>query len=388
MGSIMPREINVDFSTGRYIVMDVKQYDSKSRFIKVSCYNDGMPVYLNHNDCYAFVRYRKSDSFNVFNSCVISSDGKLTFELTEQMLASTGMCCADIMIVDITKSDINTDMTIFDDNGNIINNNCPILSTMTFFIHVIPRPIDGEEIESSNEFSALNDLLIKATKDYEYIVTTTKEYMEKAKESADAAKESEKNAKESADKAEQSASDALGYANAAKDSADKAKDSADAAKDSADKANQHEQNAFTYANAAKDSADKAKDSENNAKDSENKAKKSEENAKASEIAAKKYLDDAKDYATLARSYTLGDTKIRENEETDCAKYYYEQMKLMNENIIDFKSIIDGMQNTIKDLNDKILKLEKEFKECQCGNIIDNEGNNITTDKDEAFRAVN
>ena len=191
MSTITPREINIDFSSGRYIVIDVKQYDSKSRFVKVTCFNCGDRVYLNRNECYAFVRYKKSDSFNIFNSCVISSDGTILFELSEQMLASTGMCCADIMIVDITKSDVNTDMTILDEDGRITANNCSILSTMTFFIHVLPRPIDGEEIESSNEFSALNDLLVEATT----IIATTKGYMEKAYESELNAKLSENNAK-------------------------------------------------------------------------------------------------------------------------------------------------------------------------------------------------
>ncbi len=204
MGIQIYRDITIDFSNGRYIIINAKQHDSKSRFLRMTCTNVGQKVNLNPTDYSAFIRYRKSDGYGAFNKCIISTDGKIIFELTEQMLSTVGTSYADLLIMDVAKSDINNDLTIISADGKIIENNASIASTMTFYINVLEKPLNDWDIESTNEFSALNDLLLKATKDYEYIVQTTKEYMDNAKGSENAASQSAKNAKKSEDNAKKS----------------------------------------------------------------------------------------------------------------------------------------------------------------------------------------
>lgn len=197
MGVQVFREITVDFSNSRYIIINAKQHDSKSRFVRMTCTSVGQKVNLNPTDYSAFIRYKKSDGYGVFNKCIISTEGQIIFELTEQMLSTVGTSYADLVVIDVAKSDINDDLTIISADGRIIENNGSLVSTMTFYINVLEKPLNDWDIESTNEFSALNDLLLKASKDYEYIVQTTKGYMDNAKTSADNAKISETNSKQS-----------------------------------------------------------------------------------------------------------------------------------------------------------------------------------------------
>jgi len=82
--------------------------------------------------------------------------------------------------------------------------------------------------------------------------------------------------------------------------------------------------------AASESASNAKISEEHAKISEENAKTSEELAKTSEENAKEHEDNSLDFAKQSRSYALGDTDYRENEEMDNAKYYYQQARTISE----------------------------------------------------------
>lgn len=141
-----------------------------------------------------------------------------------------------------------------------------------------------------------------------------------AKASQDAAKASEDNALKSAQDAEAAAERTVadaeaqleGYVSAAesaKTAAETAKDAAIAAQTAAETA---ENNAATSASAANDSADSASASADA-------AAVSEANAAAS-------ADDVRDMADTAKSYAEGGTGLRPNEDTDNAKYYYEQAK--------------------------------------------------------------
>lgn len=94
----------------------------------------------------------------------------------------------------------------------------------------------------------------------------------------------------------------------------------------------------THSQIAKESSDAAKVSETNAKASETNAKASETNTKASEQAALESASSASDSASAAaqkaadasdsanesKSYAIGGTGIRTNEDTDNAKYYYSE----------------------------------------------------------------
>ena len=348
MGIQIYRDITIDFSNGRYIIINAKQHDSKSRFLRMTCTNVGQTVNLNPTDYSAFIRYRKSDGYGAFNKCIISTDGKIIFELTEQMLSTVGTSYADLLIMDVAKSDINNDLTIISADGKIIENNASIASTMTFYINVLEKPLNDWDIESTNEFSALNDLLLKATKDYEYIVQTTKEYMDNAKGSENAASQSAKNAKKSEDNAKKSEINTANNERKSYHQAVAAFNSALLSKSyaigesgyltneswetiltsSSDyvpiEARQYEdvENAKYYylqsailARQAKDSAlsaEKANQELINLKLDVSTIKKSEENAKQSELNAKKSEDNAKDSekksdinALISQSYAVG-----------------------------------------------------------------------------------
>ena len=60
--------INVDFYDKKYILINAKQYDRGSRFLSVTCYNQGILFPINAGEHSAYVRYKKSDNNSVFNT--------------------------------------------------------------------------------------------------------------------------------------------------------------------------------------------------------------------------------------------------------------------------------------------------------------------------------
>ena len=258
------KEINVDVYDRKIIIVNAKQYDSLARYILVTCYNQGVVFPINYSLQYAYVRMKKPDGKCVFNDCKITTDGKVKIELTEQMLASSGNAIIELVILDKDNT-----MDVFANTGNLTINNQKIFSTMTFYINIVDSACNCWDIESSDEFNALNSLMIQATKNYNDVMT--------------AAKVSEENAK--------------AYKDAAKVS---------------------EQNASMSENAAKVSEQNASMSENAAKVSEQNASMSEQNANNSKLLAE-------EHAILAKSYTIGDTGTRTGEDSDNAKYYYNEL---------------------------------------------------------------
>ena len=106
------------------------------------------------------------------------------------------------------KSQINADLLIankgsvsFNANTGEINvsDNSSILSTMTFCIDVIETPIEYSEIEASNEYVDLNDLIEKISADYNDVIKLSKSYAVGGTGSR--ANEDEDNAKYWADRA-------------------------------------------------------------------------------------------------------------------------------------------------------------------------------------------
>ena len=91
--------INIDFYDKKYVLINAKQYDKKSRFLSITCFNHGEPYSLNEGEHSAYIRYKKADDNSVFNFCEIDRKGKIIVELTEQMLAVDGVCCADLVII-------------------------------------------------------------------------------------------------------------------------------------------------------------------------------------------------------------------------------------------------------------------------------------------------
>ncbi len=308
------RQLNIDVSNHKYLSIDAKQYDRNLRYILITCYHQGSFLPINKNTCFASIRYRKPDDWGVFNTCEITEDGKILVELTEQMLAVSGLCYADVVIhenmqlkVDIVE---NADGSVeIIDTGN-----SGVISTMTFIVNVREAAFDNEEVESSYEYNALNNLLTEARRNYDTVMESCNASEANAKTSEANAKTSETKAKTSETKAKTSEDNALISETKAKVSEDNAKTSETNAKTSETNAKTSETNAAASETKAKTSESNAKTSETNAKISETNANVSEANAKTSEANAK-----------------TSETKAKTSE--DNAKYYYELSASVAEGLI-------------------------------------------------------
>lgn len=276
-------DLNVDFYDKKYILINAKQLDKNSRFLSITCYNRGEIFHINSGEHSAYVRYKKSDGYAVFNSCDINQKGKVIVELTEQMLASDGICVVDLMIVNKGGAEVDSE------TGEIIAiDNASILSSMVFHIDVHETAVEHADIESSYEYDGLNVALEKAEAEYTEVMKTSKSwavggtgirsgedtdnsmyYSKQSSNSASASHQSELNAANSEELAESHMQDALSYKN---------------------DAYTYMTNANTYMENAYTSEQNAKISEANAKTSETNASTSEQNAKTSETNALSYKE--------------------------------------------------------------------------------------------------
>lgn len=300
--------INVDFYNKKYILVNAKQLDKGSRFLLVTCYNHSTPFVLDHTSQSAYIRYKKADDYSVFNLCEIDNDGKILVELTEQMLATAGICTADLVIVNKRIADID------EDTLEVAVKDAQVLSTMTFFIDVSEIAAENSEIESSYEYSGLNKALAEANAEYSKVIKwvrsyatgdggvrnneeidNAKYYYEQSLNNASNASQSEINASTSAASAKASEVNAAKSEGSALISANKAKASEDNAKAS------EATSALSEANA-KASEENALVSETNAKASELAAKSSEANAATSESNARVSEENANTYMTNADEY--------------------------------------------------------------------------------------
>lgn len=333
-------DLSVDFYDKRYIVINAKQLDKNSRYLSITCLNRGEVFHINSGEHSAYVRYRKSDDYAVFNSCDINQKGKVIVELTEQMLASDGLCVVDLMIVN--KGGAKVDAI----TGEIIAiDNASILSSMVFHIDVHETAVEHADIESSYEYDGLNVALEKAEAEYTEVMKTSKSwavggtgirsgedtdnskyYAKQSSNSASAANKSELNAANSEELAESHMHDALSYKNDANTYMTNAKTYMDNAEISEQNAKTSETNAKKSETNSATSETNAKTSETNASKSEVNAKTSETNSKTSETNAKTSETNALNSANKAQSYAVGGTGTRGNENTDNAHYYYELTK--------------------------------------------------------------
>lgn len=162
--------INVDFYDKKYILINAKQNDKESRFLSVTCYDHGKLFTLSSAYHSAYIRYKKADEYSVFNSCTINK-GKVIVELTEQMLAASGICYADLIIVEGGNAIVDVDTGVITGiEGS------SILSTMTFCIDVAETAVDNSDIESNYDFDGLNEALDEMKANYQQVILTAKSW--------------------------------------------------------------------------------------------------------------------------------------------------------------------------------------------------------------------
>ncbi|MBO5828718.1 MAG: hypothetical protein J6R59_09735 [Paludibacteraceae bacterium] len=290
--------IDIDFYDKKYILINAKQYDKKSRFLSITCYNHGELYPININEHSAYIRYKKPDNNSVLNFCDIDRKGKVLVELTEQMLASDGISYVDLVIVNKGSASVDTE------TGEIITiDNASILSTMTFCIDVSETAVNNSEIESSYEFNGLNTALEKAEAEYKEVIQLSKSY---AMGNAGGIRENEDidNSKYYYEQSKSNAKNTESYMNAASDSATAASNSASEANTSAQNAQTYMNQANTYMENAQTSADESEASANSALKSETNASKSASDAQSSMASASSSATSALESASEAENYAL------------------------------------------------------------------------------------
>lgn len=148
-------KITLDLYTKNVVSVNAKQYDNQTRYIEITCVENGIVFTVDKSIMSAFIRFKKPDDNGVFNEVEITSDGKLKIELTEQMLSASGRAIADIFLLRKVFTSEEKPTNIDD----IYKVNAPIISIMDFYINITPTALDHSQIESSYEFNALTNAL-------------------------------------------------------------------------------------------------------------------------------------------------------------------------------------------------------------------------------------
>lgn len=340
--------VNVDFYDKKYMLLNAKQNDKNSRFLLVACYNHGEFCPINIDEHSVFVRYKKSDGYGVLNICDITDDKKILVELTEQMLASAGICYADLIVA--SKGSARLDP----DTGEIVSiDNASILSTMTFCIDVSEAAVDSSDIESSYEFNGLNETMQKSLAEYSDVILSAKSWTvgSTGKRDGEDTDNAKYYARQSSDYAQASDSSATSAADSAAEAIGHM-ESAQAARVGAEAA---ETAAKGYSNSAQTSANTAKGFRDEVVGHRFVVEGYKNQTEGYKNQAQSYVDDAESYkneseeaAILAQSYAVGGTSKREGEDTDNAKYYCDNTKEYYDSVSEQCGYAEEYMNTTEE----------------------------------------
>ena len=300
------QKITLDFCRNNIQSVSVKQYDKNTRYLIVSCTENGKFVKLDKSYMTCRVKVLTPDDRASLDTCTILDDGTVKVPLTENVLFSSGVANAELMI------------TSSDESKRI--------GTMKFRVIIDSSVYGDERVISSDEFSALTELFEKADKDYTSVITEAKKSADAAKMSATNAKTSETNAKNSETNASSSAT----------------------------KAKASEEQSAINATASDNSQREALQSVSNARTAE-------ANTLYHANEAKTAKDSASDYAKLAQSYANGSSGTRTNEETDNAKYYSDQAKSVSNSIPTYiKQIENAGDSQVSRINEALTNASVNF----------------------------
>lgn len=337
------KNINVDFYDNRYILINTKQYDGNSRYITITCYDQGKIFNLSPARHTAYVRYRKSDGHTIFNFCTITPRGQVEVELTEQMLSSSGVCDVDLVIIHKGNAVVNID------TGEIITvDNSAIISTMVFRIYVYESAVDNSLIESSSEYNGLNDLLTRAEANYQQVINASETWALNSQSWAigGTGVEGRKNT-ENTDNAKYYSKLSRSYAIGDADDV---------------RSNEDVDNSKYYSEQSSDSADKSEsyavggtgtrtgEDTNNSQYYSQMSKSYAMGGTGIEVRTDEDINNAEYYSRLAKSYTMGsfdgNTNTRDDESTENAKSYMETTKSYMEITDDYMDKTEEYMNTV------------------------------------------
>lgn len=344
--------ISLDLQFRNIVNVNVKQYDTELRAIRICVTDQGVPVDTSdYSNAYVQVR-RPDGSFIVNTLSVLPS--YYVLEISRAMVELSGICKADV--------------TITDGYG--------VATTMTFFLNVDASVITADEYEDIPEFQALvayrnqAQASAEAAAESESNAATSEENAAtseaNASDSADSAAASATAAASSASSAAQSANSAASSANLAKDHKDDAYSYAEAAGRSANIANGWASNAEGSANTADARATLAAQMATNAETAATNAATSASNAATSEtnaetargVAVDKAIE-ASGSAIVAKSWSVGPSaQETSGTDTNNAKYWAEQAQQAATSIdadnVTYDNTASGLTATnIQDATDEI-----------------------------------
>ena len=197
MSEFTKMKITLDFYNKNIVSVSAKQYDNQSRYIEISCTENGKAFLADKNTMSAYIRYRKPDGLGCFNECEITDEGNILVELTEQMLSAQGKAEADIMLLEkvFTSGEKPTDIE------DIYEIHAPIISVMSFYVNIAPTALNHAQIESSYEFNALSNALSQIDYNNKKVEALDKELTENENErkTTEAARVNAENSRKSAE---------------------------------------------------------------------------------------------------------------------------------------------------------------------------------------------
>ena len=118
------------------------QGDKGTRFARITVLNGGHPVDL--TNVYAVLRGVKKDGTTIFNGCEIENN-KIIAELTQNILSVDGIGRYEI--------------ALYSSDPNTVDDQLQVISSFPFTIHVVKSSFDATEMESSNEWTVLNQAM-------------------------------------------------------------------------------------------------------------------------------------------------------------------------------------------------------------------------------------
>ena len=275
------QEITLDIKDNHtYQQLYTKQYDYGSSII-FHIVNDGCPFDI--EGVTAIFSLKKPDGcFIENNAAIVNGDIKIT--ITEQMTSAYGKAKFSV--------------TLLKDKVSI--------TTITGTMKIDESVIHPEDIESSDEYNIITDILHKVS------------------EANSEIKISEINAKKSEENAKTSETNAINYATQAENYAQQSNTAAAIASNKAEEATTKANEASASATQSQGYATEASISAANAALSAYNAETSAENALASENTASSKATEASASAAQSQEYAIGNT--------NSSKYYYEQVKNISESI--------------------------------------------------------
>lgn len=177
--------LNIDVAKkNRFQALVAKQFDSKSRYLKVQLQNEGVDVEVEDN-CTVIMNAHRADGESKGYAGSVNGDGTVTVPITSWMLALD-----DVVVCDIS----------------VIDSSARKLTTMSFEIEVDPASYSGDDIAEDDNYDLLVALLADvadATAGVQEATNAANQAAQKAEDAAVAAQSASDSFEHSAERIEQ-----------------------------------------------------------------------------------------------------------------------------------------------------------------------------------------